>query len=169
MRRSEFERLRNDWEHDKPMGRGMWKVGCSVLALVFVVTVVLAFFTVGLGFIGLGTSTVNRAIEEAGSQFDRYQQFKDLAAAIDALGADVDLYQARLAAIEEVPRSEQDRFDKQEGAQVRAELIGVRTKYNSMAAQYNAAMAKINYRYANIGMMPEGADPLPREFRTYER
>jgi hypothetical protein len=169
MKRSDLGRLIKDWEHDKPMGRSMWKIGCSILALVFVVTVVLALFTVGLGFIGLGTSTVNRALEEAGSQFDRYQQFKDLAAAIDALGANIDLQQARLAAIETTPRSQQDRFDKQEGAQVRAELIGVRSKYNAMAAQYNAAMAKINYRYANIGMMPEGAEPLPREFRTYER
>lgn len=169
MRRSDLERLQKDWEGNEPMGRSMWKVGCSILGVVFIVIVALMVFTTGLGILGLGSSAASRAIEEVGAQFDRYQQFKDLAAAIDALGANIDMQEARLAAINEVPRGEQDRFDKQEGAQVRAELIGVRSKYNSMAAEYNAAMAKINYRYANIGMMPAGAEPLPREFRTYER
>lgn len=110
-------------------------------------------------------------VEEFGprAQFERYQKFKDLAAALDASQADIDMYSARLSALEVIPRQEQDRIDKQEIQQVRAELIGVRSKYNRMASQYNAAMAKINYRYANIGMLPEGAEPLPREYRIYER
>jgi hypothetical protein len=103
------------------------------------------------------------------AQFERYQKFKDLAAALDASQADIDMYSARLEALEVIPRSKQDRLDKQEIQQVRAELIGVRSKYNRMAAEYNAAMAKINYRYANVGMLPEGAEPLPREYRVYER
>lgn len=111
-------------------------------------------------------------VEEFGprAQFEAYQKFKDLAAALDASQADIDMYQARLDSLEEVPRAERDRLDKQEIQQVRAELIGVRAKYNRMAAEYNAAMAKINYRYANVGMLPEGADEaLPREYRIYER
>lgn len=103
------------------------------------------------------------------AQFERYQSFKDLAAALDASQADIGMYSARLQSLEVIPRAERDRLDKEELQQVRAELIGVRAKYNRMAAQYNAAMAKVNYRYANIGMLPEGAEPLPREYRIYER
>ena len=102
--------------------------------------------------------------------FRRYMAFKDLAAGLDSMRADIEMYRARLAALEAVPRGSRSRIEQQEIAQVRAELIGIRAKYNHMAAEYNANMAKVNYRFANIGMLPEGAtEPLPREFRLYER
>jgi hypothetical protein len=49
-----------------------------------------------------------------------------------------------------------------------SEVAGVKASYNSLAAEYNAAMAKFNWRFANAGDLPKGADkPLPREFKTY--
>ena len=162
MRRSDFERVGRDWESNRPLGGGILKLIFGGLGILFVIFLMTTLFSVG-------TSVTDTVVEEAGAQFERYQKFKDLAAAIDAQRADIEMYQSRLAALEEVPRSERYRTEREEIAQVRAELIGVRAKYNKMAAEYNAAMAKINYRYANIGQMPAGADPLPREFRLYER
>lgn len=162
MRRRDFERAQESWEKDRSL------IG-PALKLVFGGLFILSAIGVMFIFFSAGTSVVRTAVDEAGAQFERYQKFKDLAAAIDAQSADIELYSARLESLEVIPRSEQDRLDKQEIQQVRAELIGVRAKFNKMAAQYNAAMAKINYRYANVGQMPAGADPLPREFRLYER
>jgi hypothetical protein len=46
--------------------------------------------------------------------------------------------------------------------------MGIKASYRTLAAEYNAAMAKFNYRFANAGDLPEGAtEPLPREFATY--
>ena len=46
--------------------------------------------------------------------------------------------------------------------------IACKAAFNSLAADYNANMAKINFAFCNIGTMPAGADiPLPREFRQY--
>lgn len=40
--------------------------------------------------------------------------------------------------------------------------------YNSLAVEYNAAMAKINFSFTNIGELPKGASqPLPREYKPY--
>lgn len=162
MRRTDFERVPQNWEHNQGLGRPVLKLAAGGLAILFAIFLMFTIF-------GAGAGVVSTVVEEAGAQFERYQKFKDLAAALDAQRADIDIYIARLAEINIIPRADQDRHDKQEAAQVRAELTGVRAKYNKMAAQYNAAMAKINFRYANVGNMPAGADPLPREFRLYER
>jgi hypothetical protein len=52
-------------------------------------------------------------------------------------------------------------------AQAEAERIGVASSYNDLAARYNSAMAKINWRFANVGDVPAGSEALPREYREY--
>jgi hypothetical protein len=48
------------------------------------------------------------------------------------------------------------------------EVAGVKASFNQLAAEYNANMAKFNYRFTNAGDLPRGAtEVLPREFRTY--
>lgn len=162
MRRSDIDNLRYGYKENRGLGGPLIKLVFGGLAILFVLFI-------GFTIFGAATGVVSTVVDEAGAQFERYQKFKDLAAALDAQSADIDIYNARLARLEEIPRAERHREERQEIAQVSAELTGVRGKYNSMAAEYNAAMAKINYRYANIGDMPKGADPLPREFRLYER
>ena len=40
--------------------------------------------------------------------------------------------------------------------------------HNQLCAEYNSAMSKFNYRFTNIGDLPEGAtEPLPREYKPY--
>ncbi len=102
----------------------------------------------------------------------KYEWFKDTAAALDKKQADINLFTQRKAGLEAIlgpNRSEWDRTDKEQWAQMDAEMIGVRASYKTLAAQYNAEMAKFNYRFANVGRLPEGAtEVLPREFRAYE-
>jgi hypothetical protein len=71
-------------------------------------------------------------------------------------------------AYEGTPRKDWDRTDKEQFNLWEQETSGVVASYNSLAAEYNAAMSKINYAFTNIGSLPKGAsEPLPREMREY--
>jgi hypothetical protein len=66
-------------------------------------------------------------------------------------------------------RKDWDRTDKEQFNLWQQEVAGVIASYNALAAEYNAAMAKINYSFTNIGSLPKGAStPLPREVREYK-
>ena len=91
----------------------------------------------------------------------KYEYFKDLSAAIDKKRADIELYQIEISSY----TKEDDRFYVE---QRKSELIGIIAMHNQLYAEYNSAMSKFNYRFTNIGDLPEGAtEPLPREYKPY--
>jgi hypothetical protein len=52
---------------------------------------------------------------------------------------------------------------------VQAEISGMKASFNDLAAEYNAAMVKINFAFINVGQLPQGAtEALPREFKPYQ-
>lgn len=102
----------------------------------------------------------------------KYEWFKNAAAELDRKRADISVMQKSLDELERsyagTKRADWAQSDRAEQAQLIAELNGLRSSYNDLAAQYNAAMSKINYAFANIGQLPQGAkEPLPREFKAY--
>jgi hypothetical protein len=146
--------------------------GCLIW---LVILAILSMITgTGLYFAGWFSEAAAVTQSEFGSRalLDKYTWFKDAAAALDKKSADITLYKQRLASFEEAyadtPRKDWDRTDKEQWAQMNTELLGVQASYNSLASQYNAAMAKDNWAFTNVGALPAGGDPLPREFRTYE-
>ena len=91
----------------------------------------------------------------------KYEYFKDLSASIDKKRADIELYQIEISSY----TKEDDRFYVE---QRKSELIGIIAMHNQLCAEYNSAMSKFNYRFTNIGDLPEGAtEPLPREYKPY--
>ena len=91
----------------------------------------------------------------------KYEYFKDLSAAIDKKRADIELYQIEVSSY----TKEDDKFYVE---QRKSELIGIIAMHNQLCAEYNSAMSKFNYRFTNIGDLPEGAtEPLPREYKPY--
>jgi hypothetical protein len=91
----------------------------------------------------------------------KYEYFKDLSAAIDKKRADIELYQIEVSS-----------YTKEDAGfyveQRKSELIGIIAMHNQLCAEYNSAMSKFNYRFTNIGDLPEGAtEPLPREYKPY--
>lgn len=103
----------------------------------------------------------------------KYEWSKDASAQLDKKRVDIRVYEARLEALEAsydgVERADWDRVDKQQGNLWQAELAGVISSYNGLAAEYNAEMSKFNWRFANVGELPRGAtQALPREYRPYE-
>jgi hypothetical protein len=120
----------------------------------------------------------NRVVDVATQQLDpaelqrRYEWFKDAAAALDAKRATIQVYSKRFKALEDdyqgKPRSAWARDDREQWSIWQSECSGVRASYNTLAADYNAQMAKWNWRFTNVGGLPQGAtEPLPREFKPY--
>ena len=141
-----------------------------------VIGALVAIFVLTLS--GYGVRYCNRALTVASEELDprtllrRYEWFKDAAAQCEKKQADVRIYESRLkqlmADYAGKPRSEWSRQDREQYNIWLSETTGIQSSYNTLAAEYNAAMAKINYAFTNIGQLPRGADrALPREFKPY--
>lgn len=148
-----------------------WLIFKWLLILIVALTV--------LGIFGRFVGWFGQAAQVASEQFGpremlrKYEWFKDAAAQLDGLKATILTYDGRQARIEDayrgMPRASIPRDDRAELDQIAAEVAGTKAAYNQLAAQYNAQMAKFNYRFANAGMLPEGATQLlQREYRSYE-
>lgn len=101
----------------------------------------------------------------------KYMWFKDARAALDAKLATIRVYESRRARLERQygsaarwPRDVREEWSLQE-----SEVSGVVASYNTLAADYNAQMAKINWRFTNRGQLPAGAtETFPREYAPYK-
>lgn len=120
-----------------------------------------------------------RAADVAAEQVDprrllqEYERFKDQHASLSAKREGLGVLAARIDGLESAyegeSRSAWSRDDRQLHGQMTAELAGLKLSYNNLAATYNANMAKANYRFCNVGSLPQGAsEPLPREYAPYE-
>ncbi len=108
---------------------------------------------------------------KASTLLKRYEWFKDASAQLDKKQADIRLFEDWVAETKkDYGESKNWPKDVREmHNQRRLEMLGVKSSYNSLAAEYNAAMAKDNHRWTNAGDLPRGADrPLPREYKPYE-
>jgi hypothetical protein len=102
----------------------------------------------------------------------KYMWYKDASASLDAKAADIRVYETRIKDLQKDYEGEKTRSwtreDRQQLSIWRSEVAGVKASFNSLAAEYNAQMAKINWAFCNIGELPKGADkPLPREYKPY--
>jgi len=97
----------------------------------------------------------------------KYEWFKDVAAQLDKKQADIGVYESRLK--HQHCDAAKDRVKVEQCGVWEQETAGVIASYNSLADDYNAQMAKWNWRFTNIGDLPKGAtEVLPRAFRTYQ-
>ena len=124
-----------------------------------------------LGFVGNTAKTVEKEFFPS-TLLSKYEWFKDAAAALDKKQADIQVYDRRLKELSVsysgVKRNQWARDDREQYSIWMSEEAGVKASYNQLAAEYNAQMAKFNYRFTNVGDLPQGSDrPLPRAFKPY--
>lgn len=149
--------------------------------LTFTLITFLGFTVLGIGAcaVGLIGGAATNAAQVVQKEFypdallRKYEWFKDASAALDKKQADIRVYRSRLTALSDAytgtPRARWPRDDREQSSIWQSELAGVRASYNSLAAEYNAEMAKFNWRFTNIGDLPRGSStPLPREYKPYE-
>lgn len=148
------------------------------LKLGFKIVIGLVIFCIPVGLLLRGCSVANEAANVAQEEFGprealrKYTWFKDAAAQLEKKQADIKVYDQRIASLVQAndgaPRSKWAREDREQWSTWQAEAAGVRASYNTLAAEYNANMAKFQWRFAEAGRLPEGATkPLPREFKPY--
>lgn len=164
--------MRQNWnDYDKAAEKGPLAFAVKVVIGVFILAAVIG----GLGYIfGWFGQAANVVQDEFGpkAMLEKYEWFKDAAAQLDKKQADIAVYEGRIKAMNEtykkLSRDKWPREDREQYNVWLSEIAGVKASYNSLAAEYNAQMAKFNWRFANAGELPKGADkPLPREYKPY--
>ncbi|GEM_PF-520282 len=170
--------MKNDWQSlENSAEKGPLALG---LRLIIIIIAILAAAISGVGYVfgwlGEGARVVQ---DEFGPKaaLEKYEWFKNAAAQLDAYTATIEANKARITAIEgtyvdennkAIPRSRWARTDIEAYNQVQTEIAGIKGAYNNLAGEYNAAMVKFNFRFANQGDLPAGASrALPRSFRPY--
>jgi len=141
---------------------------------IFIVLVVMGGIGLGARLIMAPINFAHEAATVAHQEFNpaamlkKYEWFKNTAAALTAKTHDIEVLKASIADLQKMPRSEMDRFDKQELAQGKAELAGLVMSYNELAGRYNAQIAKFNWK-PFVTSLPVGAEQvLSQEFAPYK-
>ncbi|MBU2483265.1 MAG: hypothetical protein KJ760_19450 [Proteobacteria bacterium] len=158
-------------DYDRAAKQGPLAIFWKVFWTLLVICIILGIIGYFLGWFGEAAQV---AQEEFGPRaaLEKYEWFKDAAAELEKKQADIQVYATRIKTMEEtykdLPRQDWPREDREQYNIWTSEVAGVTASYNSLAAEYNAQMAKFNWRFANAGDLPEGAEkPLPREFKPY--
>lgn len=165
--------MKQTWnDYEKAAERGPVAIAVKVTVALLVFGVALSIVGHVLGFFG-ESATVAR--EEFGprAMLEKYEWFKDAAAQLEKKQADVSVYESRASSMldgyKDLPRYKWPREDREQYNVWASEVAGIKASFNALAAEYNAQMAKFNWRFANAGELPQGAaNPLPREFKAYE-
>lgn len=172
--------MRQTWkDYESVAERSPFALALKVMGGLFVFALFGVPLVWGLSAVGCFSSLIGEAVQVAREEFGprealkKYEWFKDASAQLEKKQADIAVYKKRFASLEQAykgePRSKWARDDREQHSIWASEVSGVIASFNSLAADYNAQMAKFNWRFANVGDLPKGADvPLPREFKTYE-
>lgn len=165
--RDDFQSFRSDYYWTIPRILGMFFAGIVLLTIL------------GLGSCALGlfSGAAHNAATVVQKEFypdallRKYEWFKDASAALDKKMADIGVYQTRLDELRNeyvgVSRGKWPRDDREQFAIWSSEAAGIKASYNQLVAEYNSEMVKFNWRFTNVGDVPQGGKPLPREYRTY--
>jgi hypothetical protein len=160
------------WEsYERSADKGPMSIAVKVILSIFILSILIG----GLGFVAGWFSEAAQVAQDQfgpGAMLKKYEYFKDVAAQLDKKKADIAVYEGRLTGMKDtyksVERIKWPREDREQYNVWASEVAGVKASFNQLAADYNAQMAKFNWRFANVGELPKGAtEPLPREYKSY--
>lgn len=154
-----------------------WSEGLTlgkVLGFIFIVMLI----SFPLGLFMRGCAWWSKANDVAFHEVDpayilkKYEWFKEASAGLDKKLADLKVYEVRVTSLkkdyEGKSRTEWARDDREQYSIWMSESAGISASYNDLASEYNAQMSKMNWRFTNVGMLPQGAtETLPREYKPY--
>ena len=142
------------------------------VVLVVAVLVLLPILLIGCHILGAGWNWVGKSIDVVSKEVDpayllkKYEWFKDASASLDNKIATIQVMDNRIASIDKVTAQ---RSDKEQMYVWMSEVAGIKASYNQLVSEYNSQMSKLNWRFCNVGNLPQGAtEVLPREYNPYE-
>ena len=142
----------------------------GIVILVLLVIVMLIVLSSTLHWCSRASQVVQQELDPQ-VLLDRYMWFKDASAQLDKKLADIKVYEVKLQSNKSLYGADAKAWPKDirgEFSLSQSEVAGIKSSYNILAAQYNADMAKINYKYTNVGGLPKGATTvLPKEYKPY--
>lgn len=167
--------MKQSWEdYEDAADRGPVAIFFKAVWPLFLAVAILSIL---FGTLGVACGWCGEATKTAQSEYgpkallEKYAWFKDASAQLDKKLADIKVYESRIKKMEEsykeTPRSKWPREDREQHSVWMSEVAGAKASYNALAAEYNAGMAKFNWKFANQGDLPAGAKPLPREYGPY--
>lgn len=134
----------------------------KAIAWIFTIGLIILFFSWAFGFFSDGAAVIQQEFKPS-TLLKKYEEFKDISAAIDKKRADIEMYREEILNIDHSDKDGRFYFEQR-----KSELIGIISVYNQLCADYNAKMAKFNYRFTNAGDLPQSnLEPLPREYKPY--
>ena len=119
----------------------------------------LFLFSVILNTCNTADKFVNNGLNTAYEEFKpeellrKYEWFKDASTQCEQKLATIKSYEARIKNLKEsygadsLSRKNWERADIEQWNVWQSEYLGIKASYNDLAAQYNGAMAKFNYRF----------------------
>jgi hypothetical protein len=163
----------DNWNNMDPANsKGPIGFGMKWIFIVFALACFGGVLSYSVGWFGEAGQVVR---EEFGPRalLKKYEWFKDASAQLDAKVANIDAAQARIKSLDDTyagtARNQWARADLEQYNLWQNEVSGLKANFNNLAAEYNAAMAKFNYRFTNAGDLPQGATQvLPRQFKPYQ-
>lgn len=145
----------------------------KIFIYVLFIIIFIPIFMISCSIIGTGIGWLGKAKQVAMEQIDpaellrKYEWFKDASAQLDQKYSSIKIFKKRSDDI--LAASDKSREDKEAYYLALSEVDGMKASYNQLAAEYNSQMAKINWRFCNVGQLPQGATtPLPREYKQYQ-
>lgn len=164
--------MKQTWQdYEKAAERGPMAIAVKVIFAIFALGILISVIGYGLGWFSEAAKVTQEQFGPSAA-LKKYEWFKDAAAQLEKKQADILIYENRQKAMDStykgLSRQKWPREDREQYNVWASEVAGVKASYNSLAADYNAQMAKFNWRFANRGDLPKGAEnPLPREFKPY--
>jgi hypothetical protein len=152
--------------------------GIKVFGALMLVGILSVIFAVTCRTCNTAVKMVDNAQKTVYEQFKpeellrKYEWFKDASSQLDQKLATLKVYENKFNDLKQqynnVPRNKWGSDDREQYNIWQSEQAGISASYNDLAAQYNSAMSKFNYRFCNKGDLPQGAtEPLPREYKPY--
>lgn len=156
--------MKQGWDdYEKAADKGPFSLALKVMIGLFALTIIGGVGAYALGWFGEAGQV---AREEFGprASLRKYEWFKDAAQQLQKKKADIEVYESRLKSMEEsykgATRAGWAREDREQYNVWQSEVAGVKASFNALAADYNAAAQKVNWRAMNT-------ENLPSEFTAY--
>lgn len=166
----------NNWNsYDPANSSGPFSYMLKVILLIAALSAVVGGIGYVFGWFGEAAQVVQEEFSPR-AMLKKYEWFKDASAQLDAKAKNIQAMEARVKALEAsytedgkvLPKTKWARSDAEQYNVWLNEVAGLKANFNDLAAEYNSAMAKINFAFANVGSLPKGAEkPLPREYKPY--